>query len=112
MTHPLLRWILRLDRSGSAQFIGIALFLAPALQVFEPLRAQPWLVWVPVLVGAVWLAVLGVLMAGGLTWAAARGHDLSEDWWMTMLDSRAVRVTQPSSVCDDRNHERAIERRC
>ena len=84
--HPMLRWILRLDRSGSAQFIGIALFLAPLLQVFEPLRAQPWLIWVPVIAGAIWLAVLGVFMAWGLTVAASRGHELSDEWWMSMLD--------------------------
>lgn len=86
--HSFLRLILRLDRSGSAQFVGIALFLAPLLMIFEPLRRFEWLIWLPVMAGAVWLALLGVCMAWGLTLTAARGHDLPENWWLTMLDDR------------------------
>ncbi|MBJ8347748.1 hypothetical protein [Antrihabitans sp. YC2-6] len=86
--HRLLRLVLKCDRAGSAWFIGIALALAPLLVLVEPLRDMDWLIFVPMLGFAIWLALLGVCMALGLTLSAHAGEDLPENWWLTMLDDR------------------------
>lgn len=86
--HRLLRAILRMDRAGSAYFIGITLACAPALVLVDALNSLMWLLWVALIVFAVWLAVLGVCMAWGLTVSAARGDDLPDLWWESMIGVR------------------------
>lgn len=89
-THPhrTLRAVLRADRSGSAWAIGLALAIAPAMILFDPLRDMVWLVRIGVIGLALWLAALGVLMAWGLTRSVVRGEELPNDWWMSMIDPR------------------------
>ncbi|MCX5045487.1 hypothetical protein OG921_20160 [Aldersonia sp. NBC_00410] len=84
--HPMLRLILRMDRAGSAYFVGMGVLTAPVLMLADPPEAIVWLMWVGWIGFAVWLAALGVFMAWGLTRSAMRGEELDEDWWRSMID--------------------------
>ena len=84
-----------MDRAGSAYFIGITLACAPALVLVDALHSLIWLLWVALILFAVWLAVLGVCMAWGLTVSAVRGDDLPDFWWESML---GVRPNEPPTL--------------
>jgi hypothetical protein len=84
------------DRAASAWFVGLGLLAIPVLVIVGPLRSLQWLLAAAVIVGAVWLALAGVLMAWGLAAAMRRGDDLDDDWWMSMLDIRPTRPAPPA----------------
>lgn len=81
-----------MDRAGSAYFIGITLACAPALVLVDALSGLTWLLWVALIAFAVWLAVLGVCMAWGLTVSATRGDDLPDLWWESMIGVREKHI--------------------
>lgn len=83
--HPVLRLVMRLDQFGSCWFIPLSLLSAPFLVVFDPPRPVVIAIVSGLVFVAIWLAVLGVLMAWGLTLAMARGDELPDRWWETML---------------------------
>ncbi|MBD0323435.1 MAG: hypothetical protein ICV72_08620 [Aldersonia sp.] len=84
--YPLLRLILRMDRAGSAYFVGLGVLTAPVLVLADPPAAIVWLMWIGWIGFAIWLAALGVFMAWGLTRSAMRGEELDEQWWRSMID--------------------------
>ncbi|KAA0017365.1 hypothetical protein [Antrihabitans cavernicola] len=100
----LVRLILRLDQAGSFWFIPIALVTAPALVFMDPGRIVVTLVW-SVLAGyALWLGLLGVFMAIGLTLSMARGVEFPDRWWETMLkyDPKSVPGESVSGITGSR----------
>ncbi|WP_084436838.1 hypothetical protein [Aldersonia kunmingensis] len=91
--HPGLRLILRMDRAGSAYFVGLGVLTAPVLMLTDPPELIVWLMWIGWIGFAIWLAALGVFMAWGLTRAALRGQELDENWWRSMIDYPLLETT-------------------
>ena len=87
--HRLLRLVLRMDQAGSAGYIALALVTAPILTLIGPLRQLMWLVGVVLGVSGLALGLLGFLMAWGLTVTMARGEELPEQMWRSLLLSKS-----------------------
>jgi len=85
----LLRLVLRMDQAGSAGYIALALVTAPILTLISPLRQLMWLVGIVLGVSGLALGLLGFLMAWGLTVTMARGEELPEQIWRSLLLSKS-----------------------
>jgi hypothetical protein len=83
--HRLLRLVLRMDQAGSAGYIALALVATPILTLISPLRELMWLVGLVLGVSGLALGLLGFLMAWGLTVTMARGEELPEQLWRSLL---------------------------
>lgn len=81
----LLRLVLRLDQAGSAAFIVVALTAVPAFVWFGSMRVVWWILGGALLAYALALALLGVLMACGLTRLMSRGDQLTPRAWRSLL---------------------------
>lgn len=81
-----LRAVLVCDRAGSSWYIGTGFFFAPVLAVLSPWPALTTVLWVLIAVAGLWLGVLGLAMATGLTLAMRAGVDLPEQYWRSLLD--------------------------
>jgi len=77
--QPIPRWlvfVMKSDRAGSSWFVGTGFFLAPLLAVVAPWPAVTVAVWVTIGLAGLWLGLLGVAMATGLSIALRSNTDI------------------------------------
>src|SRR6202158_932144 len=80
-----LRFVLILDRSGSAAYIGAGFFFAPVLAVLSPWPTLTAVCWVIIGLAGLWLGLLGIAMATGLAMVLRGGAGIAEDCWRSIL---------------------------
>jgi hypothetical protein len=81
-----LRFVLILDRSGSAAYIGAGFFFAPVLAVLSPWPTLTAVCWVIIGLVGLWLGLLGIAMATGLAMVLRAGAEIPEDYWRSIID--------------------------
>lgn len=87
--HPIPRWlgfVLKSDRAGSAWFVGTGFFLAPLLALVSPWPALSVVIWVAIGLAALWLGLLGVAMATGLTMVMRANNEIPEAYWRSIVN--------------------------
>ena len=96
-----LRFVLILDRSGSAAYVGAGFFFAPVLAVLSPWPTLTAVCWVIIGLAGLWLGLLGIAMATGLAMVLRAGAEIPEDYWRSIIDyptsSRPSATTRPDS---------------
>jgi hypothetical protein len=88
-TSPIPRWlrfVLISDRAGSAWYIGLGFFFAPALIMVSPWPALTTVLWVLISLAGLWLGLLGVAMATGLAMVMRTGAEIPEHYWRSVID--------------------------
>lgn len=80
-----LRFVLICDRAGSAWYLGLGFFFAPALALASPWPALTTALWVAIGLAAVWLALLGVAMTTGLAFALRSNTAIGEEFWRSIV---------------------------
>lgn len=83
--HRGLHLIMRCDQAGSAAFIVIALITGPALAIFGPHGWVLGLIWTAVSLFGLWLGLLGIGMAYGLTRTMLRGEELPDEFFAELM---------------------------
>lgn len=81
-----LRFVLTSDRAGSAWYIGLGFFFAPALTLVSPWPAVTTALWVVIAFAGLWLGLLGLAMATGLAIVLRSGAEIPEDYWRSIFD--------------------------
>jgi hypothetical protein len=81
-----LRFVLILDRSGSAAYVGAGFFFAPVLAVLSPWPTLTAVCWVIIGLAGLWLGLLGIAMATGLAMVLRAGAEIPEDYWRSIID--------------------------
>jgi hypothetical protein len=81
-----LRFVLILDRSGSAAYIGAGFFFAPGLAVLSPWPTLTAVCWAIIGMAGLWLGLLGIAMATGLAMVLRAGAEIPEDYWRSIID--------------------------
>ncbi|PEG36438.1 hypothetical protein CRI77_23220 [Mycolicibacterium duvalii] len=81
-----LRLVMVCDRAGSAWFIGAGFFFAPILVLVSPWPVLTTVAWVLIGAAAVWLGLLGVVMATGLALVLRSNGEVGEDFWRSIID--------------------------
>ena len=81
-----LRFVLKSDRAGSAAYIGLGFFFAPALIVVSPWPTLTTALWVFIALAGLWLGLLGIAMATGLAVVLRSGAEIPEDYWRSIID--------------------------
>ena len=81
-----LRFVLILDRSGSAAYIGAGFFFAPVLAVLSPWPTLTAVCWVIIGLAGLWLGLLGIAMATGLAMVLRSNTEIPEDYWRSIID--------------------------
>lgn len=74
------------DRAGSAWYIGTGFFFAPALAMVSPWPTLTAVLWAIIGLTGLWLGLLGVAMAVGLSRVLRSGGEISEDYWRTLVN--------------------------
>ncbi len=96
-----LRFVLRSDRAGSSWFIGTGFFFAPVLALISPWPQLTAVVWLVVGLAGLWLGLLGIAMATGLTIVLRSNAEIPEEYWRSVLDYRtsqtSASATPPTS---------------
>jgi len=87
-----LHFVLASDRAGSAWYIGLGFFFAPALAVVSPWPTLTTVLWVAIGLAGLWLGLLGIAMATGLAVVLKSGAEIPEDYWRSIFD---YSVTEP-----------------
>jgi hypothetical protein len=85
-----LRFVLASDRAGSAWYVGLGFFFAPALAAVSPWPALTTAVWVVIALAGSWLGLLGVAMAIGLAVVLRSGAEIPEAYWRSIFDYDAT----------------------
>ncbi|SCX27134.1 hypothetical protein [Mycolicibacterium fluoranthenivorans] len=88
-----LRFVLRCDRAGSSWYIGTGFFFAPALAVVSPWPTLTSVLWVVIALAGLWLGLLGIAMAAGLSIVLRSDIELGEDYWRSIIDYPDVAPT-------------------
>jgi hypothetical protein len=83
-----LRFVLISDRAGSAWYVGTGFFFAPLLAVLSPWPAVTTVLWVLIALAGLWLGLLGVAMAAGLTMILRSDAEIPEDYWWSLLGGK------------------------
>lgn len=83
-----LRFVLASDRAGSSWYVGLGFFFAPALAAVSPWPAVTAALWTVIGLAGLWLGVLGLAMATGLTLVMRSGAEIPEDYWRSIIDYR------------------------
>ncbi len=89
LTVPIPRWlrfVLKCDRAGSSWYIGTGFFFAPALALVSPWPALTTALWIFIALAGLWLGLLGVAMATGLSMVLRANAEIPEDYWRSILD--------------------------
>lgn len=86
-----LRFVLASDRAGSAWYIGLGFFFAPALALVSPWPTLTTALWVVIALAGLWLGLLGLAMATGLAIVLRSGAEIPEDYWRSIFDWDATR---------------------
>lgn len=81
-----LRFVMASDRAGSAWYIGLGFFFAPALVVVSPWPTLTTALWVVIALAGLWLGLLGLAMATGLAIVLKSGAEIPEDYWRSIFD--------------------------
>lgn len=81
-----LRFILASDRAGSAWYIGAGFFFAPLLIAGSPWPLMTAALWLLIALAGVWLGLLGIAMATGLTIVLRSNTALPEEFWRSIVD--------------------------
>jgi hypothetical protein len=87
--RPIPRWlhfVLISDRAGSAWYVGLGFFFAPVLAVLSPWPALTTALWMIIGVFGLWLGVLGIAMATGLTMAMRSNTEIPEEYWRSLVN--------------------------
>ncbi|MFN8042806.1 MAG: hypothetical protein U0S13_05590 [Mycobacterium sp.] len=99
--RPIPRWlelVMKADRAGSSWYVGTGFFFAPVLAVVAPWHAVTVVIWVLVALVGLWLGLLGIAMATGLSLVLRSNTEIPEDYWRTIVDYPAgPRSTSPMS---------------
>ncbi|BDH56194.1 hypothetical protein [Tsukamurella sp. PLM1] len=82
------------DKVLSNAYIVYALTAAPLVLVFTDDPGLHRAMWWSLIVGAIVLALLGIVMATGMAVLGSRGDSLEFDWFLSQFD-RAVKVPGP-----------------
>lgn len=88
-TPEIPRWltfVLKSDRTGSAWYVGLGFFFAPALAIVSPWPGLTTALWVVIGLAGLWLGVLGIAMATGLAMVLRTGAEIPEDYWRSIID--------------------------
>ncbi|OBH08816.1 hypothetical protein [Mycobacterium sp. E3247] len=80
-----LRFVLASDRAGSAWYIGTGFFFAPILAVLSPWPVVTAVLWAVIGLAGLWLGLLGIAMAAGLTRVLRSGTEIPESYWRTLV---------------------------
>ncbi|MGV9802712.1 hypothetical protein ACWDTP_32140 [Mycobacterium sp. NPDC003449] len=94
-TRPIPGWLRRVlaaDRAGSAWYIGLGFFFAPALAVVSPWPALTAVLWTAIGLAGLWLGLLGIAMAVGLAMVLRSNTEIPEDYWRSIIDYPSARV--------------------
>jgi hypothetical protein len=83
-----LRFVILSDRAGSAWYVGTGFFFAPLLAVFSPWPAVTTVLWVVIALAGLWLGLLGMAMAVGLTMILRSDAEIPEDYWWSLVGSK------------------------
>ncbi|KQY09125.1 hypothetical protein ASD37_01185 [Mycobacterium sp. Root135] len=94
-----LRFVLNSDRAGSAWYIGLGFFFAPALTLVSPWPALTTALWVVIALAGLWLGLLGLAMATGLAIVLRSGAEIPEDYWRSIFDWDAPTKPTPKTPC-------------
>jgi len=81
-----LRFVMKSDRAGSAWYVGMGFFFAPALAIVSPWQALTTAMWIVIAVAGLWLGLLGVAMATGLAMVLRSNREIPEDYWRSIID--------------------------
>ncbi|WP_235892576.1 hypothetical protein [Mycolicibacterium hodleri] len=81
-----LRFVLASDRAGSAWYLGLGFFFAPALAIASPWPALTTTLWVVIALAGLSLGLLGIAMATGLAIVLKSGVEIPEDYWRSIFD--------------------------
>ena len=93
---PIPRWlraVLVCDRAGSSWYVGTGFFFAPALALVSPWPAVTAALWVFIAIAGLWLGLLGLAMAFGLTMVLRSNTEIAEDYWRSIIDYPGGHVT-------------------
>ena len=94
-----LRFVLTSDRAGSAWYIGLGFFFAPALASVSPWPTVTTTLWVLIAVSGLWLGLLGLAMATGLAIVLKSGAEIPEDYWRSIIDYPAsTKIVAPPAT--------------
>ncbi|MEU0498843.1 hypothetical protein [Mycobacterium sp. NPDC006124] len=98
-----LRFVLACDRAGSAWYVGLGFFFAPALVLLSPWPTLTVVAWVVIALAGLWLGLLGLAMATGLAMVLKSGAEIPEDYWRSIFDYSVTatpknRCSRPASV--------------
>jgi hypothetical protein len=100
MTQPniprWLRFVLRCDRAGSSWYIGTGFFFAPVLALLSPWPALTTVLWVLIALAGLWLGLLGIAMAVGLSLVLRSNTEIDEDYWRSIIDYPRVAPVPPN----------------
>ncbi len=88
-----LRFVMLSDRAGSAWYVGLGFFFAPVLALMSPWPAVTAVLWVLIALAGLWLGLLGVAMAAGLTMVLRSGAEIPEDYWWTLIGDKRGSAT-------------------
>ncbi|MBJ7339174.1 hypothetical protein [Mycolicibacterium sp.] len=95
-----LRFVLASDRAGSAWYVGLGFFFAPALAIVSPWPTLTTALWVLIALAGLWLGLLGIAMATGLAIVLRSGAEIPEDYWRSIVDypdSPSLRSPRPEA---------------
>jgi hypothetical protein len=88
-TPPIPRWlrfVLTSDRTGSAWYVGLGFFFAPALTLASPWPSLTTVLWVVIALSGLWLGLLGIAMALGLAIVLRSGAEIPDDYWRSIFN--------------------------
>jgi len=97
-----LRFVLILDRCGSAAYVGAGFFFAPVLAVLSPWPTLTAVCWVIIGLAGLWLGLLGIAMATGLAMVLRAGVEIPEDYWRSIIDYPTISRPGVSTHLDSR----------
>jgi hypothetical protein len=97
-----LRFVMASDRAGSAWFVGLGFFFAPALAMASPWPTLTTALWLLIAAAGLWLGLLGVAMAVGLAIVLRSGAELPDDYWQSILGWASA----PTSLRDSSSRSR------
>ncbi|NDK88772.1 hypothetical protein GYA93_04135 [Gordonia desulfuricans] len=86
--HPMPRWlkiVMYCDRTASSWYIGTGVLFAPILLIVDPWPAARVVALVVIAGVGLWLGLLGVAMATGLSILLRRGGQLPETFWKEIV---------------------------
>ena len=81
-----LRLVMKSDRAGSAWYVGMGFFFAPALAFVSPWQALTNAMWIVIALAGLWLGLLGIAMATGLAIVLRSNREIPEDYWRSIID--------------------------